>query len=142
MNVSRSSLLPYTADQMYTVIADIKAYPEFLNWCSATDIISESGDELVAKLSVMYGKLNLSFTTRNKMHFGERVTMTLVEGPFSKLNGRWVVQPLSDTACKVSLEMDFNFANMMTQKLFGKMFKSVIAAQLDAFQKRALTLYG
>lgn len=142
MNVSRSALLPYTADQMYDVISDVAAYPEFLNWCSASQLISELDAAVVAKLSISYGKLNLSFTTRNEMRPKRCVTMSLVEGPFSSLNGQWTIQALSDTACKVALEMDFNFESGLTQKLFGRVFQSVIATQLDAFQKRAEALYA
>jgi ribosome-associated toxin RatA of RatAB toxin-antitoxin module len=141
MNVSRSALLPYTADQIYYIVTDIHAYPDFLNWCSAADIVSESDDEVMAKLSIAYGKLNLNFTTRNVMRPSSCVTMSLVEGPFSKLNGQWTIQSLNENACKVSLEMDFKFSNIFTQKLFGRVFQNVIAAQLDAFQKRAESLY-
>jgi len=142
MNVSRSALLPYNVRQMYDVIADVKSYPAFLNWCNGMDVISESDQEIVAKLLISYGKLNFSFTTRNVMVENHSVAMSLVEGPFSSLNGQWSLQQLDKSACKVSLEMDFNFENAITQKLFGRVFQSVIAAQLDAFQKRAEQLYG
>ncbi len=142
MNVSRSALLPYNVQQMYNVIADVKSYPAFLNWCHGVDIVSEKSEEVVAKLLISYGKLKLDFTTRNVMVPCQSITMNLVDGPFSSLAGQWQLQKLSDYACKVSLEMDFNFENAITQKLFGKVFQSVIAAQLDAFQKRAELLYG
>jgi len=142
MNVSRSALLPYNVRQMYDVIADVRSYPAFLNWCNGMDVISESDQEIVAKLLISYGKLNFSFTTRNVMVENHSVAMSLVEGPFSSLNGQWSLQQLDKSACKVSLEMDFNFENAITQKLFGRVFQSVIAAQLDAFQKRAEQLYG
>jgi ribosome-associated toxin RatA of RatAB toxin-antitoxin module len=142
MNVSRSALLSYSAKQMYDVIADIRSYPAFLNWCSGTQIVSESSGELVAKLMISYGKLSFEFTTRNTMIESQSVSMNLVEGPFSTLSGQWVLQPLSENACKVSLEMDFNFESLITQTLFGRVFKSVITAQLDAFQNRAEQLYG
>lgn len=141
MNVSRSALLPYTADQMYDIISDVEAYPDFLNWCSASQVISELDSAVMAKLSISYGTLNLSFTTHNEMHPKSYVTMSLVEGPFSSLNGQWTIQALSDSACKVALEMDFNFESVLTQKLFGRVFQRVIATQLDAFQKRAEALY-
>ena len=142
MNVSRSALLPYNVPQMYDVIADVRSYPAFLNWCSGVEIISENNEEVVAKLLISYGKLNLNFTTRNLMIENQSIDMSLVEGPFSTLSGQWLLQELSESACKVSLEMDFNFDNVITQKLFGRVFQSVIAAQLDAFQKRAEQLYG
>ncbi len=142
MNVSRSSLLPYSAQQMYHVISDVRSYPIFLNWCTGAEVVSESEDEVVAKLLISYGALKFDFTTRNLMAENESVQIKLVEGPFSTLAGTWGLQSLSDSASKVSLEMDFNFENSITQKLFGRVFQSVIAAQLDAFEKRANQLYG
>ena len=142
MNVSRSALLNYSADKMYSVISDVGAYPSFLNWCSGVQVISESDDEMVAKLLVAYSKLNISFTTRNLLSKNESISMTLVDGPFSRLDGRWQIQDLGQSASKVSLEMDFDFDNVIAQKLFGRVFQSVIAAQLDAFQKRAHALYS
>jgi ribosome-associated toxin RatA of RatAB toxin-antitoxin module len=127
---------------MYDVIADVRSYPAFLNWCSGMAIVSESDDELVAKLIISYGKLKFSFTTRNTMIENQHVSMQLVKGPFSKLSGQWTIQELNHSACKVSLEMDFKFDNMIAQKLFGRAFQSIIAAQLDAFHNRAERLYG
>ena len=142
MKVSRSSLLPYSAAKMYDVVADVRSYPGFLNWCHNMQIISETSDEVVAKLMISYGKLNFSFTTRNKMVKNESVEMSLVDGPFSELNGRWTILSLNDNASKVSLDVDFMFDNPITQKVFGKVFHKIVSAQLDAFQKRAELLYG
>lgn len=142
MNVSRSALLPYSIQQMYDVIADVRSYPAFLNWCNGMEIVSEADQEVVAKLLISYGKLKFSFTTRNVMLSNQSVSMSLIEGPFSTLAGQWTLQGLNESACKVSLDMDFNFDNVITQKLFGRVFQSVIAAQLDAFEQRAEQLYG
>jgi len=142
MKVSRSSLLPYSAAKMYDVVADVRSYPGFLNWCDNMEIISETADEVIAKLVISYGKLDFSFTTRNQMIKNESVQMSLVDGPFTKLSGMWTILMLDDNASKVSLEMDFTFDNPITHKLFGRVFQKIISAQLDAFQKRAEQLYG
>jgi len=142
MNVSRSAILNYSAENMYSIICDVQAYPQFLNWCTGVEILSESEDEMVAKLLIAYSKLNFSFTTRNTLRENQSLTMVLEDGPFSSLNGQWLIEKLSESACKVSLNMDFNFQSFFTQKLFGRVFQSVIAAQLDAFQKRAHALYA
>ena len=142
MKVSRSSLLPYSAENMYDVVADVRSYPGFLNWCDNMEIISETSEEVIAKLIISYGKLDFSFTTRNKMVKNESIQMSLVDGPFSRLSGIWTILKLDDNACKVSLEMEFAFDNPITQKLFGRVFQKIISAQLDAFQKRAEQLYG
>ena len=142
MKVSRSALLPYSAEKMYDVVADIRSYPGFLNWCDDMQIISETEEQVIAKLMIAYGKLKFSFTTKNKMVHNQSITMNLVEGPFSSLTGLWTIQQLNDDASKVSLEMDFIFDNPITHKLFGRVFQKVISAQLDAFQARAEQLYG
>ncbi len=142
MNVSRSALLPFSARQIYQVIADVRSYPLFLNWCDDMSVVSESDEEMVAKLFISYGKLKFSFSTRNQMIEDQSVSMSLVDGPFSALDGKWEIQRLGESACKVSLIMDFKFESSVTQRLLGGVFKNVIAAQLDAFQKRANDLYG
>lgn len=142
MNVSRSALLPFSARQIYQIIADVRSYPLFLNWCDGTDVMSESESEMIAKLFISYGKLTFGFSTRNDMIVDQSVSMNLVDGPFSSLDGKWEIKSLGDSACKVSLKMDFKFESTMTQRLFGGVFKSVISAQLDAFQKRAHDLHG
>lgn len=142
MKVSRSSLLPYSAAKMYDVVADVRSYPGFLNWCDNMQIISETPDEVIAKLMISYGKLDFSFTTRNKMVKYQSVEMSLVSGPFKELNGQWTILSLNENASKVSLEVDFMFDNPITHKVFGKVFHKIISTQLDAFQKRAEALYG
>lgn len=142
MKVSRSALLPYSAHQMYDVVADVRSYPGFLPWCNNMEIISETTQEVVAKLMISYGKLDFSLTTKNRMIKDQSIKMSLVDGPFSSLAGAWDIQRLDDNACKVSLEMDFMFDNPIAHKLFGRVFQTVISAQLDAFQKRAQQLYG
>jgi len=142
MKVSRSALLPYSAHKMYDVVSDVRSYPGFLNWCEGMEIISETTEEVVAKLLISYGKLDFSFTTKNRLTPNESVEMSLVEGPFSNLGGQWTILALNEDASKVSLEMDFMFENAVTHKLFGHIFENVISAQLEAFQKRAQQLYG
>jgi len=142
MKVSRSALLSYNAAQMFDVIADVRSYPDFINWCKGMEVLEESVEEVVATLIVSFGKLNFSFTTRNHMQRSDSVTMQLVDGPFSNLEGQWTILALDENACKVSLDMDFAFDNPITQKLFGRIFQKVVSAQLDAFQERANQLYG
>jgi len=142
MKVSRSALLPYSAAQMYGVIIDVGSYPEFLNWCHGAEIVSESTNEVVAKLVIRYGKLDFSFITRNTMRRDESVMINLVDGPFSSLQGFWNIQALTNKACKVSIDMAFSFESKLTQKVFGRVFQKVISAQLEAFQKRAEHIHG
>lgn len=142
MKVSRSALLPYSAPKMFDIIADVRSYPDFLNWCRGAELLDESANKIVAKLSISYVKLGFSFTTENKMRLNESVQIRLVDGPFSSLEGLWTVTSLNDSACKVALDMQFAFDNAVTHKLLGGVFQKVIATQLDAFQNRAKQLHG
>jgi len=142
MKVSRSALLPYSARKMYDVVNDIRSYPGFLGWCEGSEILSESTKEVVAKLLISYGKMNFSFTTKNINSPHESIQLGLVDGPFSNLSGQWNFKALSDDACKVSLDMEFQFDNPITHKLFGRIFEKVIVTQLEAFQKRAAIVYA
>jgi len=142
MKVSRSALLPYSASQMYEIVADIRAYPDFLNWCEAIEIIDEQELEVIAKLKISYSKLNIQFTTRNQNIPNERIIMNLVDGPFSSLEGVWLFKKLNSDACKVSIDMQFDFDRSVVPSIFTKVFEKIISMQLDAFQKRAQNIYG
>lgn len=142
MKVSRSALLPYSAIQMYGVVADVGAYPEFLNWCEGAEIVSAKDNELIAKLKISYKKLRFQFTTSNLNTPGESIELKLVDGPFSNLHGIWVFKSLGQGASKVSIEMDFNLDTKLVPGVIGKVFEKIVSSQLDAFQLRAQQLYG
>lgn len=142
MKISRSALLPYSAMKMYQVVADIASYPAFLNWCDSAEIISADRNEVVAQLGVSYTRLNMQFTTRNQNIPGVSIDMVLEDGPFSELKGRWLFQTLSEDACKVSLDMNFDFDRSLTKQIVAKVFAGLVSSQIDAFQQRAEALYN
>ena len=146
MKVSRSALLPYSAKNMYDVVADIRSYPGFLNWCENTEIISETDlkntQEVIAKLMISYNKMDFNFTTKNLNTAYQSIQLSLLDGPFSMLHGVWQFHALDAQACKVSLDMEFTFNSAITHKLFSRVFEKIIVAQLDAFTKRAEVVYG
>lgn len=142
MKVSRSALLPYSAMQMFEIVADVEQYPAFLNWCEQAQILGQSDNEIVARLKISYGKLKVAFTTRNQNIVGESIRLNLEEGPFSNFQGTWQFQALGESACKVSIEMNFDFDRSLTPNIFAKVFEKIMNMQLDAFQKRARQLHG
>jgi len=140
--VDRSALVLHTAEQMFELVNDVARYPEFLPWCSASEVISQTDDEMVATLHVAKGGLKYSFTTRNRLVKPTELVMELVEGPFSALKGGWKFQPLSDEACKVSLDLNFDFSGKLTGIAMAKVFNQVAATMVDAFVSRADDVYG
>ena len=142
MKVSRSALLPYSANRVFDVVADIPAYSEFLPWCAESTILREEGDTVQAQLQVRYLGAQLRFSTQNVNKKGESITMTLIEGPFKFLSGQWHFIALDENACKVSLEMDFDFDNSLAKRITQKVFTNIITSQLESFIARSHSLYG
>lgn len=140
--VSKNALVPYAASEMYALVNDIEAYPRFLPWCRSTRILSRNDDEIRATIELAKGKVRKSFTTCNRLQPSKMIEIRLVEGPFKRLEGFWRFQPLRDGACKVSLDMDFEFANTLLRLAIGPVFSQIANSLVDAFCKRAVEVYG
>jgi ribosome-associated toxin RatA of RatAB toxin-antitoxin module len=141
-SIIRSALVMHTAEQMYGLVNDVKSYPQFLPGCAATELISRTGDELVASLTISKLGVNQTFTTRNKLQFPDRMELSLVDGPFNRFVGIWHFQRLSDEACKVTFDMDFEVNNKLAGAALGVAFKQMAATMVDSFVKRAKQVYG
>ena len=140
--VSREALLPYSAQQMYDVVNDVAAYPEFLPWCIGAAVLESLPERITAQVDVEMGGLRQSFTTRNSLQVGAEIRLELVDGPFSRLQGRWRFRNLGDAGCKVSLELSFSFGSPLIASTFGKVFGIAANQMVDAFRTRAEALYG
>jgi ribosome-associated toxin RatA of RatAB toxin-antitoxin module len=140
--IDRSAMLPYTTDEMYALVSDILAYPQFLPWCSGTEILSQEGEELSARIGFSVSGVSQSFTTRNRLQSGKEIAMQLVDGPFSQLEGRWRFEPLGDAGCKISLLLEYDFSSKMVSLVVGPVFNKIANTLVDAFQKRAVEVYG
>jgi ribosome-associated toxin RatA of RatAB toxin-antitoxin module len=140
--VKKSALVSFSASQMFDLVADMEAYPQFLPWCHAAEILSRAEDRLCGRMEVARIGIHQSFTTCNRFTPGERMELELVEGPFRKLRGVWVFRPLREDACKVELELDFEFSGKLIHKAFGAVFHQIANSLVDAFCKRADDVYG
>lgn len=140
--ISRSALVPFSADKMYGLVADIRRYPEFLKWCCGAEVITESETEVVASVSIDFKGITKSFTTCNRMHPHHMIEMSLVEGPFSDLSGTWRFAALEKNASKIEFDMVFNFNNPVVARLVGPVFTHIANHQVEAFTRRAQDFYG
>jgi ribosome-associated toxin RatA of RatAB toxin-antitoxin module len=140
-SITRSALVMHSAEQMYALVNDVESYPKFLPGCSATELISKNDEELVASLTISKVGVNQTFTTLNKLHYPERMELSLVDGPFSRFVGIWHFQRLSDEACKVSFDMDFEVNNKIAGIALGAVFKQMATTMVDSFVQRAKQVY-
>lgn len=141
-SVQRSALVPYSPEQMFRLVDDIERYPEFLPWCSAASVDSIDGDRVTASLELNKGGLRKTFTTRNTRHEFDAIDLTLVGGPFRRLEGGWRFADLDGQGCKVSLALDFEFESRMIDMLLGSYFESTCNSLVEAFTQRAAGVYG
>jgi ribosome-associated toxin RatA of RatAB toxin-antitoxin module len=140
--VNRSAIVPYSAEAMFALVIDVQAYPEFLPWCTASEVQSSAAAELVASLQVGYGAFNSNFTTRNRFEAPQWMTMQLVEGPFRSLEGRWSFEALGAAGCEITLQINFDFSSAVKDMLLGAAFEKICNDLIDAFIGRAHALYG
>lgn len=140
--LKRNALVPYSAEKMFNLVNDIESYPAFLPWCHASRIISRTDDEVVAELEIMWKGIHKSFTTRNCLHPNERIEITLVTGPLAHLDGIWFFNALDKNACKISLDMEFEFTRSFVDLIFQPIFQHITNTFVDAFCNRAKDLYG
>lgn len=141
-SVSRSALVPYSAEEMYALVDDVEAYPEFLPWCSDAVVHELAGDYQEATLELSKSGVSNRFTTRNRRVSGELIDIALVGGPFRHLQGGWRFQQLGEAGSKVSLALDFEFSSRIVSMMFGSFFEETCNSLVDAFTKRAQEVYG
>lgn len=140
--LKRNALVPYSARQMFELVNAIEEYPRFLPWCHASKIISCSETEIIASLDVNWKGIHKSFTTRNVLFPCNRVEISLVNGPLQRLDGVWEFNVLDEFACKINLDLEFEFTGHFVDKLFQPIFQHIANTLVDAFCKRAIELYG
>ncbi len=140
--VEKSALVPYSVQQMYELVTNIDQYPDFLPWCSGAVVLQKTADSVTAKLDISFKGIRQSFTTCNTHKSTSLIEMRLVEGPFKRLTGRWQFLPLQDKACKVCLFLEYEFSNLLLDKLIGPVFGIVSSSLVDSFIERAQAIYG
>jgi len=140
--INKFALVPYSPAQMYALVDDIDSYSEFLPWCKNARVLSRTEDEVRATLELSKGGVEKAFTTCNRNQKNKMIEMRLVEGPFKCLEGFWRFDALGEDGCKVSLDLEFEFASRMLDLVVGPVFNQVANSLVDSFQQRAVDVYG
>ncbi len=143
---SETRHLPYTAQQMYDLVADVASYPEFLPWCAAARIRSRTEH---GASEVMEADLVISFKVFRE-RFGSRVTLhsdrksidtEYIDGPFRYMKSTWDFAE-AEGGCEVKFFVDFEFKNAVLQGIIGMVFNEAMQRIVRAFERRAASLYG
>ncbi len=140
--IQRSALVPFTAQQMYQLVNDVEAYPEFLPWCGGAAVLEDSDQVRVARVDIRKGPIKQHFTTRNELTADEQIKLSLVEGPFRQLQGVWQFAAIGESGCRVTFEIDFSFSSVLLEKTIGPVFNEICTRLVDGFVTRARKVYA
>lgn len=140
--VSKTALLPFQPHQLFGLINDIEAYPDFLEGCTDARILERDGDFLEARLYLNVKGFSQNFATRNQLFPNERVTMELIDGPFETLTGEWKIVELADQGCRLSLDLEFTLGDSFMMRLAAPFFGEMGNRLLDAVVAEANRRFG
>ena len=143
--VNKSVLIWYAADEMFALVTDVASYPEFLPWCDRAAVTAPHEFGMKAEIGIAFGGIRQTFTTVNEHVPGRQVSMKLIDGPFSLLEGQWNFVPLGQDqqrASRVEFELTYSFANATLGALVGPVFDKIAGNMVEAFVKRAEEVYG
>ena len=143
--VHKTVLLTHSANDMFDLVTDVTRYPQFLPWCAHASVLAQSATSMTAKLDMGLSGFKHGFTTQNTHIPGRQVSIELVDGPFSKLEGCWQFIPVGSSgqdACKVDFKLHYAFGSNTLAALLGPVFDKIAGSLVDAFVKRADEVYG
>ena len=134
--IKKSQIVPFSAKQMYLLVDDINQYQAFLPWCVKSEEHQRDDDSVTATLTISAQGMEKSFTTKNTLTPHSRIELSLVDGPFSHLDGHWLFSDMAE-GCKIDFELNFDIANKMLAMFIGPLFEKVASSMLDAFCEQA-----
>lgn len=151
-HVRKSVLLWYSPREMYELVTGVEHYPQFLPWCADTQVLERRDDGVTARIQLAYMGVQHAFTTRNLHVRNESVTVSLVDGPFSLLDGTWLFKKLGrpgheaegaeQQACKIEFDLRYAFARGPLEVVVSPVFDRIANSFVDAFVRRAEEVYG
>jgi coenzyme Q-binding protein COQ10 len=139
---AEKKILPFTPEQMFDMVADVAAYPEFLPWCIATRVRSSDETHLVSDMVIGFKMFREQFTSRVTLERPGSIHVDYERGPFKYLNNQWNFTSEGEGKCLVDFTVEFEFRSHFLEMAIGKVFTEAVHRMVAAFEKRAFVLYG
>ena len=140
--IQRSALVPYSAAQMFDIVNDVARYDEFLPWCSGSEVMRESEQEMLARVDLNATGVRQSFTTRNALQRPNSIRMSREAGVLTSLQGEWQFKALGEDGCKISLDLSFDMPRSIALMGGAMLFDQAADKMVEVFCRRAEKLYG
>ncbi|MBF0296018.1 MAG: type II toxin-antitoxin system RatA family toxin [Magnetococcales bacterium] len=135
-----SETVPFTPNQMYTLVVDVEKYPDFLPWCSSTRVWDRTPTQFMAEMTVSFKGIRETFRTLDIVVPDKRIEVNLKDGPFKYLASLWTFTPVPNGA-QVDFFIDFTFQSRMKEVIMGPVFSEASRRMLGAFKGRAAQIY-
>jgi len=135
--IRRSALVEHSAARMFALVNDIEAYPRRFDWCDSAQVLEADASHVIARLDLGFGALRTWFTTENTLTPPHHIDMQLRDGPFRKLSGRWQFHALDESACKVTLTLDFEPQSRLLAPALALGFQGLADRMVDDFVRIA-----
>ena len=139
---SETRLLPWTPEELFDLVADVRRYPEFLPWVAAVRVRSSEPGLIVADMSVGFKSLRESFTSRVELDRPAKIHVDYISGPLKRLHNDWHFRPAEGGGTALEFHVDFEFKNKLFEKLAGTFFHEAFKRMVSSFETRAGKLYG
>ena len=133
-------VLPYTPEQLFDMVADVRRYPEFLPWCVGARVISRTETAVVADLTIGFKLFRESFRSEVALDRPQQVGVRYLNGPFRYLNNQWRFTAVPG-GTEVAFFVDFEFRSRLLQAVIGTVFNEAVRLMVRAFERRAAQLY-
>lgn len=141
-SIHETRRMPYSAAQMFDLVADVDKYPEFLPWIIATRVRDEDDNGLTADMLVGFKALREKFTSKVELHRPDSLRVQYIDGPMRDLDNLWSFTPLDDGGCELDFKVNFTFKNRMFEAIAGQYIDKAFRKMVAAFEVRAKELYG
>ena len=136
-----TKILPYTNEQLYSIIINVESYPEFLPWCKESEITNKIDDNnFDAMLTIGYKALDENYTSRVKGAYLKQIESKAISGPFKYLDSIWIFNKYGKS-CEVTFELNYEFKSFFLEKIMGAIFQKASEKMFSAFENRAKELY-
>ena len=137
VEIKRSVLVPYSAEDMFDLIEQAEFYPSFVPWCTSAQILERSDEWVAARLEFSYFNVRFTMRTGNPKRRPEWLQVRMVEGPFRQFHGDWRLVPLADQGCKVNFDLSYQFSEGLVDRVAKVALDRIFGSVVEAFVKRA-----
>jgi len=136
-NIHKSAIVLHSSKKMFQLVDSVENYPRFLPWCGSTQILERDNSKTIASIEINYKGIRQTFTTENTKKQNKEMMIKLIDGPFQSLSGEWMFKKLDKDSCQIELKLEYEFSNIILEKLISPVFNIIANTFIDEFIKEA-----